>query len=737
VSGPQGGPRKAKKPRTFRRRRGRAGARAEEPRAAASDAPERDDEPAPPPPRAPEPEPEDGWVAPPGARTHWRGFRLSPFQVRALEAVRAGRNVLVGAPTGAGKTLVAEYALHDALQRGRRCVYTAPIKTLSNQKYRDFREEGGLDVGLMTGDVTLQPAAQILIMTTEILRNAIFENPAGLADVEYAIFDEVHFLDDPERGSVWEEALIFAPPSMRFICLSATVANIEELGAWLREVRPHELEVIQSSRRPVPLHHQVWSPRLGRLEPGELARARRGAQSRQERAREEERRRGGRRRGGRPARPRFEAPDPSLLFDELQAHGLLPALVFAFSRRDCERLARRNEGRALLSPAELESMEELQSKLIELFRLSPRARHGEVFTLARNGIGFHHAGLLPVHKELVERMFTSGLLKLLFTTETFALGINMPARTVVFHGLEKFDGVSMDWLRTRDYLQMAGRAGRQGIDSEGLVISLAGDRELSEAPFERLLAGVPEPVMSRFTLSYSSLLHLIEALGRERLAEAWEKSFHLFQERGSRPKARARLAERHARLAEARLGLLAELGYITADDRLTGRGRIARLITGYELQVTELLFRGTIENLGPVDLATVFVGLVYEERRRGGGSFVPARFSGELRREVGRFLAGVAGREATWGIPQPMKLPDWGLSAVVAAWCAGADFESLEDLVDIPAGDLVRSLRMAVQLMRQVRRAIDPDWDLFDRLQDAIATVDRDEVDARAQLELG
>jgi len=163
--------------------------------------------------------------------TRWRGFTLNEFQVRAVEAIRAGKNVLVGAPTGAGKTLVAEYAIHDAVARGRRSVYTAPIKALSNQKFRDFRSEGLFDVGLLTGDVTLASGAQVLVMTTEILRNAIFEDASALADVEYAVFDEVHFLDDQERGSVWEEALIFAPPSMRLICLSATVANIEELGA--------------------------------------------------------------------------------------------------------------------------------------------------------------------------------------------------------------------------------------------------------------------------------------------------------------------------------------------------------------------------------------------------------------------------------------------------------------------------------------------------------------------------
>jgi superfamily II RNA helicase len=681
---------------------------------------------------APEPAPDGSGL------TIWRGLTLSPFQVRAIEAVRAGRNVLVGAPTGAGKTLVAEYALHDALTRGRRCIYTAPIKTLSNQKYRDFREEGGLDVGLMTGDVTLQPTAQILIMTTEILRNAIFEDPAQLADVEYAVFDEVHFLDDPERGSVWEEALIFAPPSMRFICLSATVDNIEELGAWLREVRPHDLEVIQSERRPVPLHHQVFTPRDGLLEGADLGRARRRAQERLDRKRADERRerQRGRKRGG-DRRPRFEAPDPSGLFDMLQGEGLLPVLVFAFSRKDCERLARRNEGRDLLTPEEHERMRAFQVRLAELFRLPPGALNSEVFTLARNGIGFHHAGLLPIDKELVERMFTSGLLKMLFTTETFALGINMPARTVVFYALEKFDGVSMDWLRTRDYMQMAGRAGRQGIDREGLVVSLAGDRELSEAPFERYLAGRPEPVNSRFTLSYSSLLHLIETLGRERLSVAWEKSFHLFQLRGAQPKARERLTRKHLLHVEARLAMLAELGYIDADDALTGRGRIARLINGYEVQVTELLFSGLIENLGPTDLATVFVGLSYEERRRGGGGFVQARFAGTLRREVSRFLARLATRESELGIPTPMKLPDWGLSPAVAAWCAGGDFESLEDVVEIPAGDLCRNFRMAVQLMRQVRRAIDPSWDLGDRLSDAVAALDRDEVDARRQLELG
>ena len=229
----------------------------------------------------------------------------------------------------------------------------------------------------------------------------------------------------------------------------------------------------------------------------------------------------------------------------------------------------------------------------------------------------------------------------------------------------------------------------------------------------------------------------MEALGRERLQEAWERSFYLYQQRAERPKARERVTRRLRRLVEARLALLSELGYIDEQDRITGRGRIARVINGFELQVTELLFGGQLENLPAPALATVFVALSYEERRRGGGGWIPPRLFGPLRRDVGTFLARLAAREAACGVPSPMKLADWGLTPAVAAWCEGADFEELEELIEVSPGDLCRCFRMALQLMRQVRRAIDPAWDLHDRLGDAMAVLDRDEVDARRQLELG
>jgi superfamily II RNA helicase len=674
-------------------------------------------------------------AAPASAVLEWRGFRLSDFQRRAVEAVRAGHNVLVAAPTGAGKTLVAEYAIEDAVRAGRRSVYTSPIKALSNQKYRDFKRDPALDVGLVTGDVTLNPGARVRVMTTEILRNAILDDPAQLEDVAFVVFDEVHFLDDPERGTVWEEALIFAPPTVRFVCLSATVSNVDELGAWMAEVRSQDLVVVSSDRRPVPLSHRLVVPggRILDLEQAERARAKHG--------------RGPRRRRGRPAPAR--GPEATLegLLDHLQEQALLPALVFSFSRKDCERRARANRRRSLLDAGEVAAMERLLDELVRLFQLEGASAHDELFAMARRGLAYHHAGMLPIHKELVERMFTSGLLKLLFTTETFALGINMPARSVVFQSLRKFDGVSVGYMRTRDYLQMAGRAGRQGIDRDGLVFSVLDERDLDEAPLTRLLTGVPEPVESRFRLSYSSILHLIESLGRERLFEAWEKSLSAFQQRDESDKQRRRARGRVERALEAHLALLLQHAFLEQEGaafHLTPKGHLARAINGYELQVAELCYRGALEGLPAEAVACVFVAIVFEDRRRWRGppgqpgypSARRAPFAG-VQRHVTTLLARLAKSEAELGIATPMKPCDWGLSEAVVAWCGGGTMEDLEAMTDVTPGDICRTFRMALQLVRSARAALDPAWDLRETLSVVRASMDRDEIDARRQLELG
>jgi superfamily II RNA helicase len=666
--------------------------------------------------------------------THWRGFQLSIFQIQAIEALRRGSNVLVSAPTGAGKTLVAEYAIADAVARGRRVVYTAPIKALSNQKYRDFRDVPHMDVGLMTGDVTIQPGAQVVIMTTEILRNSIFEDAHALDDVDYVIFDEVHFLDDGERGTVWEESLIFAPPEVRLIALSATIPNLEQLGAWLREIRPQELALVQSTRRPVPLQHRLHTTKGELFDIGRLNWVRKNAQRGEERFA----RRGRRDRGRAPRGPMGLVPaELDGLFEHLQHDELLPVLCFSFSRKDCERLAHRNQHRQLLSADERARMHTLQDELARQFQLHPEEAQGEIFQLAARGVGYHHAGMLPIHKEVVERLFTSGLIKLLFTTETFALGINMPARTVVFSSLRKFDGISFDYLRTRDFLQMAGRAGRQGIDEAGLVLTHLDGRDLDEAPVERLFAGKSEPVVSRFRLSYSSLLHLSSHLGKERVFEAWLKSFDHYQHRAKSRRAREMQELRQREVIAAHLRLLEELDYLDARGRLTPRGEVARLLYGYELPITELLFRGQLTGLSPKALAVVLVGLVHEERGRGPAEHVPNRLFGPLRYAVDQLGEELTALEQRHGIPQPSKTPSWGLTRALEAWYEGASFEDIEELTPATPGEICRTFRMAIQLLRAVRRTQGPAADLSAEIDEVFHRINREEVDARRQLSLG
>lgn len=686
------------------------------------------------------------------APTTFKGFTLSTFQLQAVRAIEAGHDVLLSAPTGSGKTLVAEYAIQKSVERGKRCIYTAPIKALSNQKYRDFRDDPNIDVGLMTGDVTIHPGAQVLIMTTEILRNSMLENPESVKDVDYVIFDEVHYMDDPERGTVWEESLIFAPPSMRFICLSATIANLGQLGAWIDEIREHDLTIVSSTKRPVPLKHRFFHPDAGVFDEHKLPRVRK-----QVKGASDDRRGGGPRRRmsfaqrmkQRDEARKNETKGFARLLDELVDQKNTPILVFSFSRKDCERLALVNKQRRLLDRDESARMEDLLVETMRGFEIDPQQiEYGELFQLCLRGIAYHHAGMLPVHKEIVERLFTSGLLKLLFTTETFAVGINMPARTVAFYGLKKFDGETFDYLRTRDYLQMAGRAGRQGIDKEGLVVSRLDDKDLAEAPLERLVRGKPEAVESRFRLSYSAILHLIERLGRERLFEAWQKSFNQFQHREGGRKARERNARLQRRFLEGLLGFLHETAYLefegagSADDPdqrevLAPKAKIARQVYGFELQTAEWLWRGVLEDVDATGLAVLFVGLIFEDRRRFEQNTVPQRLYGGVRRHAGQVISKLAAREAHFQVPVPMKQPDWGLTAAVVAWMRGAPFDELQDEVDVPGGDMCRCFRMAIQVMRQLRSALDASYDLPDRLSEAIDALGRDEVDARRQLELG
>jgi len=680
------------------------------------------------------------------APKEFKGYTLNEFQRLAAAAIDNHQNVLLAAPTGSGKTLVAEYAIACAIRSGRRAIYTSPIKALSNQKFRDLRGEG-LRVGLMTGDLTLDPDAPLVIMTTEIFRNAVFEDPERFADTEFMIFDEVHFVDDVDRGTVWEESLIFAPPHVRFVGLSATIANLHQFGDWLRTVRSQPLTVIEHTRRPVPLSHRLFHPDAGVFQLAERPRAitfHERAVARDQRhgtrtgRREAERGRWGDKRERGQGRRVFVGPRPyQQLLDELQQRQLLPLLYFCFSRKECEIKAERSMHRRLLDRAERQRMQDLFAEICTRFEIDADADPGLRGILGRAlmGIGYHHAGMLPIHKEVVERLFTSGLLKLLFTTETFALGINMPARTVVFDLLRKFDGVQMDYMKSRDYLQMAGRAGRQGLDKSGLVIAMLEDQDLMEAPLSRYHSGKVEPINSRFNLSYSTILNLYDRLGSKGLLAAYDRSFAAFQ--ATTGSAATRTKKRNAANAAllVRVQVLRDAGYLD-DDGLLPRGRVAQRINGYEIQATELLFSGALETMDLHQLAATFAALIHEERRRAG-PHGHRRQPGPLMQAAGDAVRRFRAIELLQGIELPIKEPDWGIAAAVDCWSRGGSVDDLERLAHTDAGDVVRTLRMAIQMMRQVRQQVGKNEVLGARLDEAVVAINRDVVDARRQFELG
>lgn len=450
---------------------------------------------------------------------HYGGHKLDPFQTDACKAIDAGHSVIVAAPTGAGKTVIAEYATEVCRKRNRRIVYTAPIKALSNQKYRDFRAlYGDEDVGIVTGDVVINANAPIVVMTTEILRNTIFEDMSQLHDIEYVVFDEIHYINDIERGTVWEESIIFAPQTIKLICLSATMPNLQQFGDWIGSVREVPIQIISETERPVPLEQKVYMPGRGIATVDDLERTANNLQERQKDIEEE---------GGRRRRRRFRADnyDPTELIEHLYDEDRLPALYFSFSRRGCEERARlfRLNG-SLLSPANSADILENYDELCSTFDITDDARAKEFRELVEGGIAYHHAGMLPTLKEVVERLFTLGKIQLLITTETFSVGINMPARTVVFEGLEKYDGISVRHLKAREYQQMSGRAGRRGIDEQGYVYATV-DPELAQMhEIKHVLTGEAEPIESQFNLSYSSILNLLDEYGAM-MFEVCRKSF--------------------------------------------------------------------------------------------------------------------------------------------------------------------------------------------------------------------
>ncbi|HOW87880.1 MAG TPA: DEAD/DEAH box helicase [Candidatus Omnitrophota bacterium] len=644
-------------------------------------------------------------------------FQLDPFQVQAIEWIEKEHSLLISAPTGSGKTLIAEKAVEKALSRNEQVVYTAPIKALSNQKFRDFQDRFGKEtVGILTGDVSINPTAPLLIMTTEIYRNSLFENTERIQKIGWVIFDEVHYLDDVERGTVWEEALLFTPPEVRILALSATIPNVQELAAWIRQIHERPIAVIEETHRPVPLHFLFQCQ--GKILTNTKSLRKEGYFQRdnwQLSHRE-------RRRGFQPPRAR-----PNRLHDILRhliEQDQLPALYFAFGRKRTALLAWEISHFDLLRQAERREIRTLYDELLKRYDLTGDKTAEEIRPLVEQGIAYHHAGMLPTLKEVIERLFTSRLIKLIFTTETFALGINMPARTVVFDELEKFYGTGFKPLTTRDFFQMAGRAGRRGMDPEGFVYCRIHPNDIAFPEVERILYGRPEPVRSQLNTAYATLLNLYRTLGHK-LLEIYPRSFHFFQ-------SSKRKREEGLELLKNKLALLQEMGYIT-DQGLTIKGEFAASIFGYELLLTEMYTDGALEQLDEAKLNVFLAGLIFEPRKNDE----PPRLGkehAELLKMTQHYHRMVHKWESNFRITPYTKPPHFHLARAVEAWTQGKDFEKTCQMTATDEGSLVRYLRMVIQLLREIANAPHASAVLKSKARRARELIDRDVVDAEKQL---
>nr|BFF16888.1 DEAD/DEAH box helicase [Promicromonospora thailandica] len=498
------------------------------------------------------------------------GFDLDDFQVTACEALEQGRGVLVAAPTGAGKTVVGEFAVHLALASGRKAFYTTPIKALSNQKYADLvRRHGADNVGLLTGDTTINGDAPVVVMTTEVLRNMLYAGSTTLDGLAYVVMDEVHYLADRFRGPVWEEVIIHLSDDVQLVSLSATVSNAEEFGDWLEMVRG-DTAVVVSERRPVPLWQHVLmsspeprgKPRLldlyaghvdptdpgtsppinpdlsaafrsgrGGTRPGDHGGRGRGYRGRGDRG---YRGPGGRRTGGHGSDmgPARRTPPRFVVIDALDADGLLPAIYFVFSRAGCEAAVDQclKAGLRLTTPQEeatIRAVVEERTAAIPPEDLDVLGYWSWSQALAR-GVAAHHAGMLPVFKETVEDLFSRGLVKVVFATETLALGINMPARSVVLDKLVKWDGTSHVPVTPGEFTQLTGRAGRRGIDIEGHAV-VVDHPALDPVALAGLASKRLYPLRSSFRPTYNMAVNLVAQVGRDRAREVLETSFAQFQ----------------------------------------------------------------------------------------------------------------------------------------------------------------------------------------------------------------
>ncbi|KIM93010.1 hypothetical protein OIDMADRAFT_208362 [Oidiodendron maius Zn] len=452
-------------------------------------------------------------------------FELDPFQKVSIASIEREESVLVSAHTSAGKTVVAEYAIAQSLKNNQRVIYTSPIKALSNQKYREFAAEFG-DVGLMTGDVTINPTATCLVMTTEILRSMLYRGSEIMREVQWVIFDEIHYMRDKSRGVVWEETIILLPDKVRYVFLSATIPNAMQFAEWITKIHNQPCHIVYTDFRPTPLQHYFFPAgsdgihlvvdEKGNFREDNFTRAmsaiedKMGADpadinaKRKGRGRDKKTNKGGNKEGS----------DIYKIVRMIMLKHYNPVIVFSFSKRECEAYAMQMSSMAFNDDSEKDMVTKVFQSAIESLsdddKNLPQITH--ILPLLRRGIGVHHSGLLPILKETIEILFQENLIKVLFATETFSIGLNMPAKTVVFTSVEKYDGIKTRYLTPSEFVQMSGRAGRRGLDDRGIVIMMINNK-MEPASAKEIVRGQQDNLNSAFYLGYNMILNLLRLEG--------------------------------------------------------------------------------------------------------------------------------------------------------------------------------------------------------------------------------
>ena len=757
-------------------------------------------------------------------------FELDDFQKEACGYISDGKSVVVCAPTGAGKTVIAQHAINCALEKGQRVFYTTPLKALSNQKFSDFSEQYGTDkVGLLTGDSSFNRGAQIVVMTTEVFRNMLYGTNFGsvtdnLKDVKYVILDEVHYMNDEQRGTVWEESIIYCPTNVQIIALSATVANADKLTEWINTVHS-KTELVNTDFRPVPLRFYYFDSSqphklLPLLTPS-------GALNKKIRPEKKEFKR------GKAVQKKYVVKD---VIRNLYENDMLPAIYFTFSRKKCDEQMERC---ADLSLVTLEERSQIQEIIDEYIAENPYLYKNKHIEYLLQGVASHHAGLLPGWKVLVEKLFQKGLIKVVFATETLAAGINMPARSTVISSISKRTDSGHRTLTPSEFLQMSGRAGRRGMDEIGYVTIVGSAFQTPEEVAELVLSDA-NPLESKFSPSYSMVLNLLQRFSLEEAKELVLKSFGYFssnsriepllnlraqnqekidecnsfvcyckktnedlleynkirdiyvqnrrvfktiqkqEKKKNRPLTEeaiefgkqtklmlekmhsyecdtCKLFKKHMKIIDvlnrynakqknldreierqkdifwnkflAHRAVLSEFGYIN-DDYPTSEGVIiSQIRSENELFLAKVVFSNVLEGLTPAELASVICAITTEDMRADLYSQIP--LSSTVRKRLNKIKdikRELDKKQRDYDVTDPMYINGF-FSPLIEMWVNGAEWDSIIDQIDVGEGDIVRSFKRVIDVLRQFCTIPNIPEDLVFTSREAIDLIQRSPID--------